>query len=90
MGKKDKEKQAPEADQTQVAEQTIGDAIIEAAVKFVQARRYASQVATQHNMGPGGVNEAMKEVGKADRALTEAVDLLSPTPVDPEAEGVVD
>lgn len=52
---------------------TLVDAIVQAARDLVVKREVAVTATRQHDMGPGGVSEAMKAVGQADRALTEAV-----------------
>lgn len=48
--------------------------VVQSAVALVAARRTASSIAAQSNVGPGGVNEAMKAVAKAEGIFTAAVD----------------
>lgn len=48
--------------------------VVQSAVELVAARRTASSIAAQSNVGPGGVSEAMKAVAKAEGVFTAAVD----------------
>lgn len=73
MAKK-KQEEVKVQEQAEAQEQyTLGDAIVAAAVDLVAKREFAAAAARQNNLGPGGLNEAMKAVGKAEGVFTEAV-----------------
>lgn len=72
MAKKKTEDVGQVQDVGQAAD-TLVDLVVDTAIDLVNKRQVAAQAARQHDLGPGGVNEAMKAVAAADTLFTQAV-----------------